>query len=367
MEELIDMLEDVGEEDYYNRIPRTRGPTKIRDRINHFDKWDGMEFFERFRMSKDTAHLVLNLIEESLRSKTNKNRAVTPEQKFLCALRFYASDNFLINVGELSGLSKSSTSKIVKQVSFAIARLCPQFIAMPRTQQEINSVKSGFFSLARFPHCVGAIDCTHVKIQSLGGDDAEIFRNRKGFFSINVQAVCDSSLLFRNIVARWPGSSHDAHIFNSSQIKRDMQNNMFDNGVLVGDNGYSCTNYLIPPLDNVSTQEEQLFQEAQIRTRNPIERAFGVWKRRFPVLSMGIRLRQDRIESVIVATAILNNICTQANEDVPPVTPELEAAIAAMEMPPPQQGPRRNARNPIEDPNTVTRYNLINRYFRSLL
>lgn len=141
---------------------------------------------------------------------------------------------------------------------------------------------------------------------------------------------------------------------------------MYGDAVLVGDNGYACRNYLIPPLDFVTTPEEQLFQESQVRTRNPIERCFGVWKRRFPVLALGIRLKADRLESVIVATAVLNNICTLENEDVPPVTAELEAAIVALETPLAQL--RGNVRPiDVEDPNTVTRYHLINRYFRSLL
>ena len=41
---------------------------------------------------------------------------------------------------------------------------------------------------------MGAIDCTHIKIPCPGGENAELFRNRKGYFSINVQAVCGPNL-----------------------------------------------------------------------------------------------------------------------------------------------------------------------------
>ena len=61
---------------------------------------------------------------------------------------------------------------------------------------------------------MGAIDCTHIKIPCPGGENAELFRNRKGYFSINVQAVCGPNLDILNIVARWPGSVHDARIFD---------------------------------------------------------------------------------------------------------------------------------------------------------
>jgi len=43
-----------------------------------------------------------------------------------------------------------------------------------------------FYEIAGFTGVVGARDCTHMLIQSPQGDDADIFRNRKGFLSINV-------------------------------------------------------------------------------------------------------------------------------------------------------------------------------------
>lgn len=37
------------------------------------------------------------------------------------------------------------------------------------------------------PGVGGCIDCTHIKIQNPGGLHGEVFRNRKGWFSLNVQ------------------------------------------------------------------------------------------------------------------------------------------------------------------------------------
>lgn len=42
-------------------------------------------------------------------------------------------------------------------------------------------------SMADFPLCISAVDGTHVPKQSFGGRDAEIYRNRKIVFSLNVQ------------------------------------------------------------------------------------------------------------------------------------------------------------------------------------
>lgn len=73
--------------------------------------------------------------------------------------------------------------------------------------------------LLKFPKCVGTIDCTHVRIISSGGLDAKIHRNRKEYFSINVQTICDTDLRIQNIVAIFPGSNHDSTIFNYSSIR----------------------------------------------------------------------------------------------------------------------------------------------------
>ncbi|CAH1380802.1 unnamed protein product, partial [Tenebrio molitor] len=64
-------------------------------------------------------------------------------------------------------------------VTQAIADLRLQYIKFPVTEQEQSAVKQ---IIARFSRVVGALDCTHVKIKSPGGAQAEIFRNRNFFF-----------------------------------------------------------------------------------------------------------------------------------------------------------------------------------------
>jgi len=73
---------------------------------------------------------------------------------------------------------------------------------MPKTEADRKLVYEDFYKMRQFPKVIGAIDCTHIKIQSPNKNIGEKFRNRKGYFSINVQAVCNSNLQFTNIVAR---------------------------------------------------------------------------------------------------------------------------------------------------------------------
>jgi len=175
-----------------------------------------------------------------------------------------------------------------------------------------------FMPLPVFRAFLGAIDCTHVAIRSPGGDDAELFRNRKGYFSINVQLICDARLAITNIVARWPGSAHDSNIFQNSRVYAQFETGEIDDGYLVGDGGYACKKYLLTPLLQTTNDAERRYNYAQIRSRNCIERVNGVIKRRFPCLQLQVRLKLDRTMQVIVACAVLHNLALVAGDSDAP-------------------------------------------------
>ena len=74
--------------------------------------------------------------------------------------------------------------------------------------------------------------------------NAMAYVNRKQYYSINVQAVCDSEAMISNIVARWPGSTHDCRVFENSLIAEKFRNGSID-GI---HSGYPCGRYLITPI-----------------------------------------------------------------------------------------------------------------------
>uniref|UniRef100_A0A8W8M703 DDE Tnp4 domain-containing protein n=1 Tax=Magallana gigas TaxID=29159 RepID=A0A8W8M703_MAGGI len=52
----------------------------------------------------------------------------------------------------------------------------------------------------------------------MGTDDEHLYVCRKGFHSINVQAVVDADLRFTNAVCKFPGATHDAFILQNSSL-----------------------------------------------------------------------------------------------------------------------------------------------------
>lgn len=153
-----------------------------------------------------------------------------------------------------------------------------------------------------------------------------------GWFSINVQTVAAADLKIENIVARWPGSSHDQSIFNASFLLARLERGDFGRYIIVGDSGYKNTRYLATPYLHYDENDraKNLYNESQIRTRNVVERSYGVWKRRFPVLSLGIRLALKRVQAVIVACGVLHNIAIDAKDLLPPV--EIEGFAEFMDQ-----------------------------------
>ncbi|KAH3888662.1 hypothetical protein DPMN_012701 [Dreissena polymorpha] len=43
--------------------------------------------------------------------------------------------------------------------------------------------------------------------------------NKKGFHSLNLQMICDATLRFLDVVAKWPESVHDSRMFRESALR----------------------------------------------------------------------------------------------------------------------------------------------------
>nr|XP_049697028.1 LOW QUALITY PROTEIN: uncharacterized protein LOC126054663 [Helicoverpa armigera] len=155
------------------------------------------------------------------------------------------------------------------------------------------------------------------QIRSPGGVTLEVYRNIKGYFSINVQAVTGTNLECYDLVARWPGSTHDSFIYNSSASKQRLNTGVLK-GIILGDSGYAVSNVLLTPFLSPNSTAQENYNRSQIKIMwNTVERCFGIWKRRFPCLQLGMGIKMDTVVAVICACATLHNISLQVDDLVP--------------------------------------------------
>ena len=87
-------------------------------------------------------------------------------------------------------------SRVVQDTTAALCQIQNEFIKWPRRDAEKNKIKAGNYRIGGFPNVIGAIDGTHIRIQAPTIDEAS-YVNRKGYHSINVQAVCDADGMFK--------------------------------------------------------------------------------------------------------------------------------------------------------------------------
>ncbi|XP_036144686.1 putative nuclease HARBI1 [Monomorium pharaonis] len=238
---------------------------------------------------------LLPLVVNSLTNM--RGLSIEPVIQLLICLRFYATASFQKVNGDLINLPQSTISRIIFKVTTILATYLNTYVKFPTNEATIEENKNLFKELGYgygaigLPNISGAIDCTHIRLVSNNfGGIGEMYRNRKGYFSLNVQAIVGPRTEFLDLVPEWPGSQHDSRFFQNFRVFMRFQQRELT-GMLVGDSGYPSLIFLLTPFRNPQNDDEHRYNEIQSRTRMVVERTFGIWKRRFPCLSRGLSLK----------------------------------------------------------------------------
>ena len=120
-----------------------------------------------------------------------------------------ATGCFLTVIGDVHGIIKSTVSRVITKIVNALCRCRELRIEFPFQLNEICNIKNGFAAKG-FPNTIGIIDGRHIRIATPAGDRERNFVNRKLQHTINCQIICDSKYNILNLVAKWPGITHDA-------------------------------------------------------------------------------------------------------------------------------------------------------------
>lgn len=300
----------LGLYDYDNdavRHRRHREPRLYMERQNFFD---GADFKQRFRISQHTVDELEERIGRLLEPSTRCNQALSPREQILTCLRFFATNGFYHLVRDAHGPSEATVCCVVKKVTRAINEtLFRETVKWPDHPQ---SFCQQFYQMHGMPSVCGLIDGSLVTIKKPKDNEAQ-FIDRKGKHSLNCLFVCGPNHQFVYCNPCWPGSVHDARVLRTANIYQSFQINNFrpfPGAVLLGDSGYPCLDWLIPPVagDNLPF-EAQEFNRAHRQTRSLVERAIGLLKIRFPVLNK-MRVKTPEYSAEIVkACTVLHNLC----------------------------------------------------------
>lgn len=230
----MDIFEEI---DYYDNLFNDDSNRRLNFRVplrylrDVQDPYNCENFKKRYRFSQDVVKsVILPLIDQDLRKLSNRGHPIAPELQILVCLRFYATASFQVSFfyshynnkqvykkninsakliivgthaniflflqivcGDLLNVSQPAASNIVANVSRLIALQQRHYIKYP---QDMVSHRAQFAQLGQcqqnpgLRNVDGAIDCTHIKIVNTPGvEHHEAYRNRKSYFSINVQVI----------------------------------------------------------------------------------------------------------------------------------------------------------------------------------
>lgn len=130
-----------------------------------------------------------------------------------------------------------------------------------------------------------AVDGMHIEIPA-PKDDPLSYYNRKGFYSIILQGICDAKCQFIDIFVGWPGATHDARVWRESPIGQALEEDstLVPEGThIIGDSAYSLQSYLLTPFRNNGhlSPRQKLYNQKLSSKRVVIEQAFGRLRCRF--------------------------------------------------------------------------------------
>lgn len=323
-----DVLRVALQEELENAIGRQNEKVQrriLRDNSNPFHMRE-IDFQKVFRLSRDGVHHLVEVLGPHLVSGERSN-ALSVELKIFSALAFFASGCYQKSIAQHFNLAveQSRLSRIIAEVTDSmVTNLLGHYIKFPESPAELQAVKAGFYEKYNFPGVIGAIDCSHVAIIAPKTNDPHrpgiAYYNRKGFYSLNVQVICDAHMKILNCNARFPGSTHDSAIWGLSVVKRHLEEKYFANELysswLIGDSGYPLQPWLITPIENADPDSpEGRYTARHILARNVIERCFGVLKQRFRCLLKHrvLHYSPQRAAKIVLSCAILHNIAIQQN------------------------------------------------------
>ncbi|KAF4520009.1 hypothetical protein B566_EDAN007157 [Ephemera danica] len=228
--------------------------------------------------------------------------------RVLIGLRFFGQGSYQACVGNDMNhpVGRSTVGSIIEENVSALNLIKNELIKFPTSRQEIDTAKQGL-----------------------------LMCNKYGVLSFQ---CCDADLFIRNVNAKFPGSTHDSAIWQSSFARDAMYENYFHNGdkntYCLADSGYPQEPWLLTPilLENTNADEDS-YNILQMSARATIERCIGVLKGRFRCLSQYRVLHYHPVKAanIINACSVLHNLARKFRDEnmdgwnEPQIHPEADA------------------------------------------
>jgi hypothetical protein len=313
---------DICPSDSLPRKLRRKNRKRFRMLFEELMRNDETFFKDHFRISKPCFDSICQRIQslgfypDSARYSTKRHMVTVHHALGMLLIHIGHGCNFGLT-GMLCGFSKQTTRIHVKKMKdIFIHEIVPLSIRWP-SHDELELIKEDFFIRGCIPNVVGAVDGTHIPILIPSNDHID-YINRKSQHSLVFQGVAvGTTLKFTDFYGGWAGSIHDAHLFQQSSIFWDFMDGKHEGQVLLGDAAYPLKTWCMTPFERKIPQDviEANYNYWHSSARMVVERAFGVLKKRFPILKQPWSSKPSQVVEVVGICVSLHNICCESDSE----------------------------------------------------
>ncbi|XP_044741064.1 protein ALP1-like [Chrysoperla carnea] len=282
-------------------------------------------------MSSTQFEELLCLIGPYICKKKVVRETISPSARLALTLRYLATGDCLSSISYQYLVGFSTTVKIIEETCQIIWDILKQkVLPYPLNTADWLKIANGFEEQWQFPHCIGAIDGKHVRIQCPDNGGSSYF-NYKYHHSIVLLAICDANYSFTFVDIGAYGRRSDGGIFRDSEMgkkfeKREMNvpkpelltvDGMPLPYVLVGDEAFQLTSFLMRPYPGRGglNQERHIFNYRLSRARRTIENAFGILVSQWRILKKPIESTVENAVKIVQAVVVLHNWLRKSDND----------------------------------------------------
>ena len=289
-------------------------------------------FKKTFRVTRQTFALIHERIKNDISKVRITEEPVSSQLRLAICLYRLSRGDYYHTISELTGIGEATVCNIIREVTKAIVEnLWREYVDayFPSNNnllvQKIREMEQEW----QFPYAYSAIDGCHIPMKCPpGGQEAcKEFHNFKNFYSIVLMAMVDARYRFIWASAGWPGNSHDAIIFQATNLYDQLAegkafpdvsfkaNDVTIPPVILGDSAFPFKPWLLKPYTNaILTPEQSYFNYRLSRARMVTECAYGQLKGRWRVLLRKSESSKETVRAVTLACVILHNICIEQGD-----------------------------------------------------
>ena len=310
-----------------SRLTHSHYYTLLKLNMENPDNQGKKVFMNYTRFTAPAFLYLLAKVEPAItKSDTNWRPSLDPGLKLAATLRYLATGDSFHSVGYAFNVAHNTISKFVPEVCAALVESLKDEAFPPvASTDDWKAIAERFERKWDLPHCLGALDGKHIRINA-PPFSGSLYHNYKKFFSIPMLALADADYRFLWVDLGGEGHMSDAQIWTHSDLYQALENDKAKRPppcplttrpgdqenvpfFLVADEAFGLKDYCLKPFSRRSMDpREKVFNYRLSRARRVVESAFGILAMRFRLFT---RPQQTRIENVIITTkaaVVLHNV-----------------------------------------------------------